>query len=166
MNTINAPILNNQFEPAYRDYPQRTMPIVLEFARPVLESDCHVLRYFQVPDDRQAQATEAGQYIQATVSIAPGSFVLGCQQKNSDGIGFLIQLTDQATGHALFSQPMPTQFLFRDQTYMFPCPMPVLAPGLLLVEIWAQQAGECSLVLVVAEYDADLAMRKGCINGR
>lgn len=156
-------LLNNQLEPSYRDYWARTLPLTLETARPVLESDCHVLRYFQTPDDRQAQLV-AGDYRQVTVSLEPGSFLLGVEQKNNGGLGFLLQITDQATGHQLFNQPMPTQYLFRDQTFLLPCPMPILSPGVLLVEVWAQQTGDCSIVLTVAELDADFAKQKGCIN--
>lgn len=162
-NSDLQPILNNQLEPTYRDYWARPLPILLETARPVLESECHVLRYFQTPDDRQANLV-AGDYRQVTLALEPGSFVLGFQQKNSGGLNFLLQLTDQATGHQLFNQPMPTQYLYRDQTFFLPCPFPVLSPGILLVEVWAQQTGECSIVMVVAELDAEYAKKMGCLN--
>lgn len=158
------PILNNQWETDYRDYWARHLPLVLEYHRPVLESDCHVLRYFQVPDDRQANFTAAGEYKQTTLSLAPGSFVLGVQQKNADGLACSIQITDQATGHKLWSEPMPSGLLFRTQNYFLPCPMPVLSPGIVLVELWAQTSGEHSIVLVVAELDPEYAKSRGCLN--
>jgi len=159
------PILNNQLaEPDYRDTWGKHLPIALEYARPVLESQCHVVRYFQVPDDRRAQFTAAGQYRETTQSVTPGSFLLGFQQKNGDGVGCLIQITDQATGHQLFSQPMPSELLFRNGAYFLPCPMPILNPGILLVEIWAQGTGERSIVLVVAELDREFAATRGCLD--
>lgn len=164
-NQLLLPILPNQFEADYRDYWARHLPVALEYHRPVLESDCHVIRYYQIPDDRQATFTAAGQYKQTTLSLAPGSFVLGFQQKNDAGLSCSLQLTDQATGHKLFSQPMPSALLFRSPgNYFLPVPMPVLAPGVLLVELWAQSSGERSLVLVVAELDVEYAVSRGCLN--
>lgn len=156
--------LNNTLEPTYRDYWGRSLPIKLEYARPVLQSECHVLRYYQVPDDRQALFAAVGDYRQVTVALEPGSFILGFQQKDADGAGCLIQITDIETQHSLWSQPYPTQYLFRDAgSYLLPCPMPVIAPGVLLAEVWAQQTGECSVVMVVAELDKEYAISRGCL---
>lgn len=157
-------ILNNQLEPTYKDTWGRALPLALERARPVLESDCHVMRYYQVPDDRQANFAAIGEYRQTTITLAPGSFIVGLKQQVDAASTFLIQLTDVETGHKLFNQPYPSAFLFRADTWFFPCPMPVLAPGVLLVEIWALATGECSVVLAVAELDAEYAISKGCLN--
>lgn len=156
-------ILNTQLENTYRDNWGRYLPIALERARPVLESDCHTLRYYQVPDDRQAVFTAAGEYRQVTLSLLPGSFLIGFQQQAAGGVGCLIQVTDVETRHQMFSQAWPSQWLYRDGCNYFPCPMPVIAPGVLLIEIWAQQAGECSLLLAVAELDREKAKMKGCL---
>lgn len=158
------PILNNQLEPDYRDTWGKHLPIALEFARPVLESDCHVIRYFQVPGDHRSTFAAAGEYRETTLSITPGSFLLGVQQKNDDGAECLIQLTDQATGHQLFSQPMPSELLFRNGAYFLPCPMPLLSPGILLIQVWAKSAGVRSIVLVVAELDREFAATRGCLD--
>lgn len=159
------PILNNQFEPQYRDTWGKHLPAALEYARPVLESECHVIRYFQVPDDRQAHFVTAGEYRETTLSVAPGSFLVGFQQKIESEALCLIQITDQATGHSLFSQPMPNELLYRAGAYFLPCPMPILAPGILLIQVWARQAdAECSMVLVVAELDMEYAQTRGCLN--
>lgn len=163
---MNQTILNNQLEPRYLDSWGLTQPIALERARAVLESECHVMRFYQVPDDKQALFAAAGEYRQTTVTLAPGSFIVGCKQQtdSSSPSNFLIQITDIETGHKFFNQPYPSQFLFRAGPYMFACPMPVLAPGVLLVEIWAAIAGECSLILCVAELDAEYAITRGCLN--
>lgn len=157
-------ILNNQFEPQYRDQWGRQQPVALERARSVLESQCHVIRYYQVPDDRQAQFAAAGDYRQTTLALAPGSFILGFMQQSAGGATCLLQLTDVETQHKLFAQPYPSQQLFRGGAWYFPCPMPVIAPGIILVEIYAQSSGECSVVLVVADLDRQRAVDMGCLN--
>ena len=140
--------------------------MAVERARPVLESACHVIRYFQVPDDRQAIFAAAGEYRQTTLALAAGSFILGFMQQDDGGSVALIQLTDVETQHKLFSQPYPSSLLFRDGAWFMPCPMPVIAPGIVLVELYAQSSGECSVVLVVAELDRQRAMEMGCLHGQ
>jgi len=163
-NNGNYPvILNPQLEPSYREYWGLHLPIALERARPVLQSECHVLRYFQVPDDRQAQFTAAGGYRQTTLALEPGSFVLGFQQLNDGGVGGALQVTDIPTQHKLFSQPYPSTLLVRNGVWLLPTPMPVTAPGTLLIELYAQTSGEVSLVMVVAELDKQYAVGKGCL---
>lgn len=157
-------ILNNQLESGYSEAWGQHFPIALERARNVLESECHVLRYFQVPDDRAAVFTAAGQHRQTTLALEPGSFLLGFSQRFENGTGCLMQITDVETGHQLFSQPYPTALLFRAASeYLLPCPMPIIAPGTLLIETYSQFSGECSLVLVVAELDKEYAISKGCL---
>jgi hypothetical protein len=156
-------VLNNQLESPYREYFGRHLPIALEYARPVLQSDCHTLKYYMVPDYTQGNLV-TGDYTQTTISLEPGSFLLGFIERMSTGQAFLVQITDTATGHKLFSDPVPNTMLFRDNgMWLLPCPMPVIAPGLLLVEIYATTTGQCQVRMVVAELDREAAIAAGCL---
>lgn len=157
------PILNNQFESTYADQWGRNFPIALERARPVLESECHVLRIFVAPDLKTAGDVTAGTYKKQTVAIAPGSFVLGLRYSSESNTA-MVQITDLATNLKYFRQPYPSNLMFRSsQDWLFSTPQPVLSPGNLLVEVWAVSTGSVCMNLIVAEYDREYAKSRGCL---
>jgi hypothetical protein len=153
-------ILNPQLDSNYADYWGEPFPFQLESWVPIYKAACYVPRWFQAPTNA-LQNMVAGQYVDFSLQIPDGSFVLAILhsfQSGSGGSGggtpstgtFTVQITDLAIDHQWFSNPVPGIFFNKTSGrngYILPKPYPIISPGNLRFEFWCTASGFCELLL-------------------
>lgn len=132
---------------------------------PLDHNSCYRPKYYNAPDIGN-QLIEPGGYRRYTVTISPGSLIYGWFV-NGVVPRFVFQLTDIATGHQFWDQPISSVFLGNPnsltdaqgvrQTYpnLLCYPYPVVGDGRFKAEIWADKTNEisrrCVVIIGVAE---------------
>lgn len=158
-------ILNPQLDSSYADYWGEPQPFQLENWWPIYKAGCYIPRWFQAPTNA-LQSMVAGQYVDFSMQIPAGSFILEIAHSFQTGGGgpptgggspptgtFTVQITDLAVNHQWFSNPVPDAFFFKSQGrngYIIPKPYPVIMPGNIRVEFWCRTTGVCELLFSVA----------------
>jgi hypothetical protein len=112
-------------------------------------------KWYSAPQ-QSLQAVGAGAYVEGTVSIKPGSWILGLSHLAVDE-SFNFQVTDLYLQHEWFSSPTSNRNFNSTFTYL-PELYPVVGPGLFRVQFWNTRlsgnvltAGRVNMIFVVAE---------------
>lgn len=157
-------ILNPQLDSNYADYWGEQFPFQLENWHPIINAGCYIPRWYQAPTNL-LQGMVVGQYVDFSMQIPGGSFILAILHSFQSGSGggsgggspstgtFTVQITDLAVNHQWFSNPIPDAFFYKTSGrngYILPKPYPVISPGNIRVEFWCRVTGFCELLFAVA----------------
>jgi hypothetical protein len=139
----------------YRDFWGEYLPPLIDQLGPLYDSECHVLRFYNCPQNAQQNIVAPG-YLKTTLNFPPGSFIVSIQHDEA-AVGtppFMLQITDVAADYKWFSNPIPDTFLQKNEGIgaLLQRPYPIAAPGIIAVEFWNNGTTQnCTLTLGVAE---------------
>lgn len=148
-------------EPQYRNFWGSFDAAAIDYLSFRDAEHCYGPRYYKAPDLSQ-ESIAAGDYLQYSLEIPPGSFIWGINHAVTGtpyDPQFLFQVLDTGLNHRWFNSPMPNYyFANKDQSQVEQMPWlleglyPVVAPGRFLVEFWnpLTVAQRCQMIFCVA----------------
>ena len=151
--------------PFWRDVWGNYDAAVIPRLAPLDHNSCYRPKFYNAPDV-SLQRIAAGDSIRYTLTVSPGSLIYGFSSPMPDAL-FAFQMTDIATGHEFWDQPVSNIFLSNQnglvdsnfQLASYPtllcAPYPVVGEGRFKVEMWANKPNRepvrCAVIVWVAE---------------
>lgn len=147
-----------QIDSYTRDQWQEFDALAIAQLAPVAYDSCYRPRLYVALDSiAQMLPTQAnGGYVSYKMHVLPGSLMYGIQIDGVYGTqpAWMMQITDEAMGLKLFSDPVSQAFLANSKgpnyPYLFRHPRPVVGEGSFKVEVWNQLDDSQSVVPVFA----------------